>query len=514
MSGSVYLTPFGRVKKFLFSQTLTEKITNSAILVIFVAFIVSEGLTTTFLFSGVLRIEMKAQLDKASTLLEYAQASPSSKKTLVLRDKNRFFSQEGDRVFFQEGQMHSLVGFGLCAEDGGRYILPLAAPFDPSTVILRYDIAGANIFNRVPETIKIAMAKPSSLILIENAFATPQCNGQAYLRVKPLTAGVGLIVGRAMLIRVAELAMFLLMARLLLKRVIVRNLANIAGYVSSKEAYGFSKKSLTDRFLDRASGRGKLIEEHFVEQARLASLGLATSKLTHDIRNLLSSLSLIAERLQQAEDEADKATAERMSLTVYRALTLYDWAAQYSQDKQRNIAIDKHNLYGLIEDVLVFVKQYDPRDKVQVINGIPANMQIWCDKTLLFRIIFNLSLNAVQAMQAQDSRGFLRITASKYNDFVRIDVSDGGPGMEPSDEDVFYAGSTYFSMKSRSTGLGLIIAQDIARWLGGEVKILNTGPSGTIMRVSVQDIAPPSLEAGQSSDIIDFVSTNDYKEPS
>jgi|GEM_PF-3984583 K+-sensing histidine kinase KdpD len=86
--------------------------------------------------------------------------------------------------------------------------------------------------------------------------------------------------------------------------------------------------------------------------------------------------------------------------------------------------------------------------------------------------------------------------------------------MEPSDEDVFYAGSTYFSMKSRSTGLGLIIEQDIARWLGGEVKILNTGPSGTIMRVSVQDIAPPSLEAGQSSDIIDFVSTNDYKEPS
>jgi hypothetical protein len=110
VSGSVYLTPFGRVKKFLFSQTLTEKITNSAILVIFVAFIVSEGLTTTFLFSGVLRIEMKAQLDKASTLLEYAQASPSSKKTLVLRDKNRVFSQEGDRVFFKRVRCTALLG--------------------------------------------------------------------------------------------------------------------------------------------------------------------------------------------------------------------------------------------------------------------------------------------------------------------------------------------------------------------------------------------------------------------
>ena len=91
MSGSVYLTPFGRVKKFLFSQTLTEKITNSAILVIFVAFIVSEGLTTTFLFSGVLRIEMKAQLDKASTLLEYAQASPSSKRLWFCGTRIGFF---------------------------------------------------------------------------------------------------------------------------------------------------------------------------------------------------------------------------------------------------------------------------------------------------------------------------------------------------------------------------------------------------------------------------------------
>jgi signal transduction histidine kinase len=257
-----------------------------------------------------------------------------------------------------------------------------------------------------------------------------------------------------------------------------------------------------------------LIDEYFSEQARLASLGLATSKLTHDIRNLLSSLSLIAERLRQNDSDTDRATADRMSLTVSRALTLCDWAAQYSQDKQRNMSIDRHNLFSIVEDVLTFVKQYDPRDQVQVTNSVSANMMVWCDKTLLFRILFNLSLNAVQAMQGQESRSFLKIAAARYKDHICIDVADGGPGMEPSDEDIFYAGSSYFSIKSRSTGLGLIIAQDLTRWLGGEVKILHTGPSGTVLRVAIRNIAPEPVESGGSSDIVDYASVTDYTEPS
>ena len=80
--------------------------------------------------------------------------------------------------------------------------------------------------------------------------------------------------------------------------------------------------------------------------------------------------------------------------------------------------------------------------------------------------------------------------------------------------DIFYAGSSYFSIKSRSTGLGLIIAQDLTRWLGGEVKILHTGPSGTVLRVAIRNIAPEPVESGGASDIVDYASVTDYKEPS
>lgn len=495
---------WGQLKRSYQNWGLDYQISSSVLLAILIASFVSVIVFFPFGISGALRVHMLSMITSSAAMLEYNADSA-----------NRWALRDETISVVAIPSTNNIIGFGLCSQDNSRYILPVGNPFDPDLVAIRYDYADSHFLNRVPRAAEILLADYGSLVLIENAFTNDKCNIDIYFRVDQFVMqGVKVLTLRLYAISFIQLVTTFLVLSFISRRVVNRSVAKSLGTHHPKQAYGLVQNRRIFGFAKLLSSRGQLIDEYFSEQARLASLGLATSKLTHDIRNLLSSLSLIAERLRQNDSDTDRATADRMSLTVSRALTLCDWAAQYSQDKQRNISIDRHNLFSIVEDVLTFAKQYDPRDQVQVTNSVSANMMVWCDKTLLFRILFNLSLNAVQAMQGQESRSFLKIAAARYKDHICIDVADGGPGMEPSDEDIFYAGSSYFSIKSRSTGLGLIIAQDLTRWLGGEVKILHTGPSGTVLRVAIRNIAPEPVESGGASDIVDYASVTDYKEPS
>jgi signal transduction histidine kinase len=238
------------------------------------------------------------------------------------------------------------------------------------------------------------------------------------------------------------------------------------------------------------------IEKHIAEQARLASLGSAASRLAHDVRNLLASLRLIAERFAGMEDEKSQKLGQRMEANIDRALMLCDWATRYKRDKREDMTVAAHRLGPIVDEALSFVKLHDPRDRVELVNLVDADISFVGERTLIFRILYNVFLNAVQAMQAHKSgRGYINVSAEKVDQMIHIDIVDGGPGMseEQAQQVRDICAGHQVGVQSSAVGLGILIAADLTRWHGGALSLERCDSMGTIFRLSLP-VAGPQRE--------------------
>ena len=114
------------------------------------------------------------------------------------------------------------------------------------------------------------------------------------------------------------------------------------------------------------------------------------------------------------------------------------------------------------------------------------------DRDQLNRVLTNLLRNAIQAIEAVDdgsgrmSDGHVTISAWRQGSVLTIEVRDDGPGIpERVRPKLFEAFQS--AAKPGGVGLGLAIAAELIRAHGGEIRLQDTGPEGTIFHVAVPD---------------------------
>lgn len=224
------------------------------------------------------------------------------------------------------------------------------------------------------------------------------------------------------------------------------------------------------------------------QKQRLADLGLAVSKINHDLRNILASAQLFSDRLTALPDPMVQRFAPKLIKTIDRAVdytkAVLDYGkAMESPPKRRDlmlniIANDVADLLGL-EDSLVLDWH----------NDIPLDFQANGDPEHVFRVLMNICRNAQQAMIDADIPNRpkeLRVTAQRIKNEVHIRVADTGPGIPEHVRDkIFKAfeGST----KASGSGLGMAIAVELLGAHGGSIKIEKTDENGTTFHVIIPD---------------------------
>ena len=105
---------------------------------------------------------------------------------------------------------------------------------------------------------------------------------------------------------------------------------------------------------------------------------------------------------------------------------------------------------------------------------------IEADEQLLRQALFNLVLNAIQAVPAN---GDIRIRASRRNtDEAVIEISDNGPGVAPEHRAEIF--KPYFTTHEEGTGLGLAVVQQIVLAHGWEIECAANEPAGAIFRIA------------------------------
>ena len=283
---------------------------------------------------------------------------------------------------------------------------------------------------------------------------------------------------------------FVLIFRIFFRRLMLQSLDDLFVRLYGSAAMGVENADDAQSLLaslDKFQDRMRL---HVDEQARLASLGAGASFLAHDIRNLLASLQLNAEQLQELPGEKEQRIGKRLATAIEQSLSLVEWAALYTSDKRDNLDVRQQNLRPIIADALNFVRLHDPRRRVQLVNDCLGNVEVVAERTLMFRILYNLALNAMQAMKGQDSLQQIRIRASNDDAACIIRVSDSGPGLPGAQRGTALMPHMGGARKPDSTGLGLKIVTDLVSWHGGRLDVIHSDGHGTQFQITLPHKTP------------------------
>lgn len=228
------------------------------------------------------------------------------------------------------------------------------------------------------------------------------------------------------------------------------------------------------------------LQKNHARQKHLANLGLAVSKINHDMRNILSSAQLISDHLAEVNDPLSKRLTPKLIHTIDRAIGYTQSVMAYGRTQEQKPHLQLLSLHVMLNDIkdnlAVFGQEF-----VHIDNDVSENFEILADEEQLTRVLTNLLRNAVQAMTIpgeleKDQPRNITITASYEKNAAIIDVIDTGPGLPAKAKEHLFA-PFYGSASFEGTGLGLAICFELIRGHGGGIELVEGGSHGAHFRI-------------------------------
>lgn len=218
------------------------------------------------------------------------------------------------------------------------------------------------------------------------------------------------------------------------------------------------------------------------QKDRLAQLGSAVSKISHDLRNILTSAQLFTDRIEGSEDPLVRRMAPKLVGSITRAVHLCESTLAFGKAEEPSPTLTVLTLDELVADVLDSERLAVGDHDLSLSEDIPPLFTLRADSEQLFRVISNLVRNARQAIVASGKPGEINVSAYEDEDNWWVEVADTGPGLpKRAQEHLFtpFQGGT----RKGGTGLGLAIASELIRAHGGALELDRTGEKGTVFSI-------------------------------
>ncbi|GGF78957.1 ATPase [Azorhizobium oxalatiphilum] len=230
------------------------------------------------------------------------------------------------------------------------------------------------------------------------------------------------------------------------------------------------------------------LAQTLAQKTHLAALGLAVSKINHDLRNLLASAQLISDRLVSIPDPAVQRFAPKLMAALDRAIAYCQQTLSYGRAQEPLPDRREVDVAALIAEVRETLGLSEAAP-IGWVAAVERNLWADADPDQLFRVLLNIARNARQALEARapntPERDQIRISARRVGSVVEIELSDTGPGIPPQLRDRLFA-AFQASARPGGTGLGLPIADELVRAHGGELRLLD-GTLGATFLISLPD---------------------------
>ena len=209
------------------------------------------------------------------------------------------------------------------------------------------------------------------------------------------------------------------------------------------------------------------------QRKRLAELGMAVSRINHDLRNMLSAAQLISDRLSAIPDPLAQRLAPRLVATLDRAILFCQSTLTYGGGREQAPAPRRFDLRELVRQI-VETAEAERAGAVLYSIDIPPNFELLADPDHVQRVIENLCRNAAQVLisrGAQNGRPTaIRLAAIRTDSVALIEISDTGPGFI-AEQTAHIFEPFHLTTHEGGTGLGLAIASDLVTRNGGSISL-------------------------------------------
>jgi signal transduction histidine kinase len=380
-------------------------------------------------------------------------------------------------------------------ERGGERVLLLEAPDAPEgETLVAYDYTQAHGFDRAAWAFESFSAPPGRVLQVR---ARPRFESGEYIEIvldeAPLKRAMNDFAGRF-----ARVSLLILMAvgALMFAAISVAFVSPMRDLTQAIERFRDKPEDVSIAFPRSARrdeiGRAQRAAADMAEQVRnalrqkerLAALGAAVARIGHDLRNMLATAQLVADRLAKSEDPAVRQLAPRLERTIDRAAGLAASTLKYGRADEAPPKLERVVVAEAAEeaaaDALIGFAGVNYRADIE------PNLACVADPDQLHRVLVNLARNAGQAM-SQHARPEKTLTIRAYRDEGRaqIEVVDFGPGLPEGLRARLFEPFVSAAPEAGGTGLGLAIARELTRAMGGELQLVRTGAEGSTFRVTL-----------------------------
>ena len=216
------------------------------------------------------------------------------------------------------------------------------------------------------------------------------------------------------------------------------------------------------------------MEARMRQADRLAAVGRMAANIAHEIRNPLASLTGAIEALtaRGGTDEERERLGQIVAGESERLNRIIKDFLAYARPAP--LQVTTIDVVDVLDNVLVLLEHRTLPSDLKIVREFPPSLLWRLDPHQLRQAVWNLCLNAVEAMPVG---GELRVGFERRGTTLVVTVTDTGSGIAP--DDLPHVFEPFYSTKPEGSGLGLALVHRIVREHGGDVDVRSRPAFGT-----------------------------------
>lgn len=371
--------------------------------------------------------------------------------------------------------------------------LVLSSPI-PSPIAATYDLRDPSSWTLIGDALKRLLSRNEQIIRVigaptRDAGLLIEITMDAHpMRTAMIDYGLRVLLLSAVISALTACLLFLAVRRLMVKPI-----KGVVGHMKSyaeapEDARRIISPSASVRELREAEEALQSMQTQLIgalrQKERLAQLGGAVARISHDLRNILTTAQLLADRMESSDDPRVQRAAPKLEAAIRRAVSLCESTLAFGRAEEPPPALSRVDLKALVADVLDGERLAVSGDDISLLNEVHPGTMLRCDADQMMRVVANLVRNARQAIESTGAGGKITVSGGEDDQNWWFEVADTGPGLPARARDHLFMPFQGGARKG-GTGLGLAIAAELVRGHGGALQLVRTGSEGSLFRITL-----------------------------
>lgn len=226
-------------------------------------------------------------------------------------------------------------------------------------------------------------------------------------------------------------------------------------------------------------------KQNLADADRLASLGMMSAGIAHELNTPLSVLKGLVEKLNAASTQGGPGVNAGEAALMLRVVGRLERLSESLLDFARVRPFTGRDtpLAPLVDEAWTLVRLDRSTQGATLVNRVPRELTAYCDADRIMQVLVNILRNAVDVGGRAGRNGEMRldVAGEAYErdgtPWSAVTITDNGPGIRPDVLDRLFEPFVSTRLDSKGTGLGLAVAHGIVREHGGLLLARNVTPT-------------------------------------